>query len=59
MKSIINSRIAPTINYNNPDLECTLDYTPNKSLDHEINAALSNTFGFGGHNAVLCFRKYH
>jgi 3-oxoacyl-[acyl-carrier-protein] synthase II len=59
VKSIVNSRIAPTINYNNPDSECTLDYTPNKSLDHEINAALSNTFGFGGHNAVLCFRKYH
>ena len=59
VKSIVNSRIAPTINYNNPDSECTLDYTPNKSIDHEINAALSNTFGFGGHNAVLCFRKYN
>ena len=59
VKSIINERIAPTINYKNPDPECTLDYTPNKSVAHKIDAALSNTFGFGGHNAVLCFRKYH
>ena len=59
VKSIINERIAPTINYTNPDPECTLDYTPNKSIGHEIDAALSNTFGFGGHNAVLCFRKYN
>ena len=59
VKSIVNGRIAPTINYNNPDPECNLDYTPNKSVSHEINAALSNTFGFGGHNAVLCFRKYN
>ena len=59
VKSIMNERIAPTINYNNPDPECTLDYTPNKSVAHKINAALSNTFGFGGHNAVLCFRKYN
>ena len=59
VKSIMNERIAPTINYNNPDPECTLDYTPNKSVAHPINAALSNTFGFGGHNAVLCFRKYN
>jgi 3-oxoacyl-[acyl-carrier-protein] synthase II len=59
IKSIMNERIAPTINYKNQDPECTLDYTPNKSVAHKIDAALSNTFGFGGHNAVLCFRKYH
>ena len=59
VKSIMHQKIAPTINYKNPDPECTLDYTPNKSVAHKINAALSNTFGFGGHNAVLCFRKYN
>ncbi len=59
VKSIVNSKIAPTINYKNPDPECTLDYTPNNAVSHTINAALSNTFGFGGHNAVLCFRKYN
>ena len=59
VKSIVNSKIAPTINYKNPDPECTLNYTPNNAVSHTINAALSNTFGFGGHNAVLCFRKYN
>jgi len=59
VKSIVNSKIAPTINYKNPDPDCTLDYTPNDAVSHTINAALSNTFGFGGHNAVLCFRKYN
>ena len=59
VKSIVHNKIAPTINYKNPDPECTLDYTPNNAVSHTINAALSNTFGFGGHNAVLCFRKYN
>ncbi len=59
VKSIINGIVPPTINYNTPDPDCTLDYTPNYAVEAEINAALSNTFGFGGHNAVLCFRKYN
>ena len=59
VKSIINGIVPPTINYNTPDPDCTLDYTPNNAVEAEINAALSNTFGFGGHNAVLCFRKYN
>ena len=60
VKSIVNQIIPPTINYETPDPECaTLDYTPNHAVEAEINAALSNTFGFGGHNAVLCFRKYN
>ncbi len=59
VKAIKNGVIPPTINYENPDPECTLDYTPNQSVKNQINAALSNTFGFGGHNAVLCFRKYN
>ena len=59
IKAIINQIIPPTINYNTPDPECNLDYTPNNSIPHKINASLSNTFGFGGHNSVLCFRKYN
>ncbi len=58
VKSIMHKRIPPTINYKNPDPECTLDYVPNKSQNFLVKAALSNTFGFGGHNAVLCFKEY-
>lgn len=52
------SRIPPTINYEYPDPQCDLDYTPNKAVQHPVRYALSNTFGFGGHNATLLFRKY-
>jgi 3-oxoacyl-[acyl-carrier-protein] synthase II len=53
-----NSIVPPTINYTTPDPECDLNYTPNKPNPKEINAAISNTFGFGGHNASICFKKY-
>ena len=56
--SIVNNTISPTINYQTPDPECDLNYTPNKPKDREVNAAISNTFGFGGHNACLSFKKY-
>lgn len=56
--AINNGVVPPTINYTTPDLECDLDYTPNKPIEREINAAISNTFGFGGHNATLCFKKF-
>ena len=50
--------IPPTINYETPDPECDLNYTPNKAVTKSIGAAISNTFGFGGHNACLCIKKY-
>jgi len=58
IKTIMHKKIPPTINYENPDPECTLDYVPNKAQSHPVKVALSNTFGFGGHNAVLCFKEY-
>ncbi|MCB0289721.1 MAG: beta-ketoacyl-ACP synthase II [Calditrichaeota bacterium] len=50
--------VPPTINYENPDPECDLNYTPNAAQERTVNAAISNTFGFGGHNACLAVRKY-
>lgn len=50
--------IPPTINYETPDPECDLDYTPNKAVKREIKYALSNSLGFGGHNATILLKKY-
>ena len=55
--SLNNNKISPTINLNTPDEECDLNYTPNIPLDREISYAMSNSFGFGGHNGVLIFGK--
>ncbi|MGE4487944.1 MAG: beta-ketoacyl-ACP synthase II [Kiritimatiellales bacterium] len=49
--------VPPTINYETPDPDCDLDYVPNTARKMEVNAALSNSLGFGGHNATLCFKK--
>ncbi len=56
--SIYNSLIPPTINLDNPDTECDLDYVPNKARKADIDYALSNSFGFGGTNACLLFKKF-
>lgn len=57
--SIRDSKIAPTIHADNNDPEIDLDITPNKAVDCKINYAMSNSLGFGGHNAVLVFKKYN
>ena len=51
--------MPPTINQDNPDPMCDLDYVPNKAVKKDIRLGLSNTFGFGGHNAVLAMKKYN
>lgn len=58
VKSIDDNIIPPTINYETPDPDCDLDYVPNEARKQDVNVALSNSFGFGGHNAVLIFKKY-
>ena len=55
--SIMQNIVPPTINYSTPDPECDLNYTPNLAIDKEINVAINNSFGFGGHNAVLVFNN--
>ena len=56
--AIANNKVPPTINLVNPDPDCDLDYVPNTSRDRQVNVALSNSFGFGGHNVTLAFKKY-
>jgi 3-oxoacyl-[acyl-carrier-protein] synthase II len=58
LKTLETGVIHPTINYETPDPECDLDYVPNKARETHPRTALSNSFGFGGHNATLIFRKW-
>lgn len=56
--AVKNNIVPPTINYKNSDPECDLDYVPNKARNMEVNYALSNSLGFGGHNATIIFKKF-
>lgn len=58
IKSITDNIVPPTTNYETPDDECDLDYVPNEARNQEVNVVMSNSFGFGGHNAALIFKKY-
>jgi 3-oxoacyl-[acyl-carrier-protein] synthase II len=58
VKSINEGIIPPTINYENPDPKCDLDVTPNQAKKKAVRNAMSNSFGFGGHNVSLIFSRY-
>jgi 3-oxoacyl-[acyl-carrier-protein] synthase II len=58
VQSMLKSKLPPTINLEEPDPELDLDYVPNQARDKEINHAISNSFAFGGHNAVLVVKKF-
>lgn len=58
LKALATNTYPPTINLEHPDPECSLDYVPNTSLEQPMHYALSNGFGFGGHNAVVAFKKF-
>jgi 3-oxoacyl-[acyl-carrier-protein] synthase II len=55
--SLFHGILTPTINMDTPDPDCDLDYVPNEARDARVGAALSNSFGFGGHNCVLCLAR--
>jgi 3-oxoacyl-[acyl-carrier-protein] synthase II len=56
--TIVNSLVPPTINLTDPDPECDLDYVPLESRFQHVEVAASNSFGFGGHNVTLVFRRF-
>ena len=58
MMAIANGKVPPTINLDQPDEGCDLDYVPHQSRELDVDVALSNSFGFGGHNVTLAFKKY-
>jgi beta-ketoacyl-acyl-carrier-protein synthase II len=58
IKTLTDGIISPTINYETPDPECDLDYTPNEARRADVSVALSNSFGLGGRNATIIFKKY-
>jgi 3-oxoacyl-[acyl-carrier-protein] synthase II len=56
--ALVNQMLPPTINLENVDPECRLDYVPNKAVAHSFDVGLSNSFGFGGINATLIMRRW-
>jgi 3-oxoacyl-[acyl-carrier-protein] synthase II len=56
--ALVNQQIPPTMNLEDPDPQCRLDYVPNKAIAHSFDVALSNSFGFGGINATLIMRRW-
>ena len=56
--TLINQVIHPTINLDNPDPECDLNYIPNQPMERQVKYAMSNSFAFGGQNCVLIFKKW-
>ena len=58
VQSLVHGVVPPTINYESPDPDCDLDYTPNRPRERKLTAAMSNSFGFGGHNASIIAGKF-
>jgi 3-oxoacyl-[acyl-carrier-protein] synthase II len=58
INAINYNKVPPTVNFKTPDPECNLNYTPNVAIDRNVEIAMSNSFGFGGHNSVIVLKKF-